>query len=179
VTTHYLADQGGGISLVLADDSTPIHIPAHSTGAARVVLHGRDKGKGIDAAFVLTEGKPGGEFSIPFAALADRTLEVATVTYSASGTPSVPNLEYADWQDLDVAGGTVEVTEIITTDVSATGDGSFDGELRAVGKVVAEDGLAVGNSAAATTLGTVIKKTEVFNAAGVSIGFVPVYDTIT
>lgn len=32
---------------------------------------------------------------------------------------------------------------------------------------------------AASTLGTVIKKLEVFTAAGVSLGFVPIYDAIT
>lgn len=39
--------------------------------------------------------------------------------------------------------------------------------------------LGVGNSASASTLGTVTKKIEVFDASGVSLGFVPVYDAIT
>jgi hypothetical protein len=47
------------------------------------------------------------------------------------------------------------------------------------GKVLTTAGLGVGNSAAATTLGTVTKKIEVFDAAGVSLGFVPVYDSIS
>ena len=40
-------------------------------------------------------------------------------------------------------------------------------------------GIGVGNSAAATTPGNVIKKIQVFNAAGTSIGYVAVYDAIT
>lgn len=40
-------------------------------------------------------------------------------------------------------------------------------------------GIGVGNSASATTLGTVTKKIEVFDAAGASLGFVPIYDAIT
>lgn len=40
-------------------------------------------------------------------------------------------------------------------------------------------GLGVGNSAAATTPGTVTRKMQVFNAAGVSLGFVAIYDAIT
>jgi hypothetical protein len=184
MTTHYIADQPGGVSLVLADDSDAPYIPPHSTPAARVVLWARDKGQGADAAFVLAEGKPGGAFSIPFAALADRTLEVATVTYSSSNTPNVPNLEYADWQDLAVDGSTVNVTEIITTtvttdDVSASADISAGGDMRATGKVVATDGLAVGNSASATTPGSVVGKTQVFDAAGVSLGYVAIFDTIS
>lgn len=39
--------------------------------------------------------------------------------------------------------------------------------------------LGVGNSASASTLGTVTKKIEVFDASGNSLGFVPVYDAIT
>ena len=39
--------------------------------------------------------------------------------------------------------------------------------------------LAVGNAAAATTPGSVVKKIEVFDAAGASLGFVPVYSSIT
>ncbi len=39
--------------------------------------------------------------------------------------------------------------------------------------------LGVGNSASASTLGTVVKKIEIFNASGTSLGFLPVYDAIT
>ena len=46
-------------------------------------------------------------------------------------------------------------------------------------KLVANAGLGVGNSAAATTPGTVVKKMEVFNASGTSLGYVPIYDAIT
>jgi hypothetical protein len=46
-------------------------------------------------------------------------------------------------------------------------------------KWVANAGLGVGNSAAATTPGTVTKKMEVFDASGASLGFVPIYDAIT
>ncbi|MFN3650087.1 MAG: hypothetical protein ACK47B_10955 [Armatimonadota bacterium] len=47
------------------------------------------------------------------------------------------------------------------------------------GKATATGGIGVGNSAAATTLGTLTKKMEVFDAAGSSLGFVPIYDAIT
>jgi hypothetical protein len=40
-------------------------------------------------------------------------------------------------------------------------------------------GIGVGNSAAATTLGTVVKKMQVFDASGTSLGYVPIYDAIT
>ncbi len=46
-------------------------------------------------------------------------------------------------------------------------------------KVLASGGIGVGNSAAATTLGTVVKKVQVFDAAGSSIGYVAVYDALT
>ena len=46
-------------------------------------------------------------------------------------------------------------------------------------KFCATGGIGVGNSAAATTPGTVTKKMEVFDASGVSLGFVAIYDAIT
>lgn len=44
---------------------------------------------------------------------------------------------------------------------------------------IAALGLGVGNSAAATTLGAVTRRIQVFDAAGAALGFVPVYDNIT
>lgn len=51
--------------------------------------------------------------------------------------------------------------------------------LKTDDKLVAAAGIGVGNSAAATTPGTVTRKIEVFDAAGASLGFIPVYDAIT
>jgi hypothetical protein len=49
----------------------------------------------------------------------------------------------------------------------------------ASGVVLDAGKLGVGNSASGTTLGSVVKKIEVFNASGASLGFVPVYNSIT
>lgn len=46
-------------------------------------------------------------------------------------------------------------------------------------KVLTTAGIGVGNSAAATTPGTVVKKIQVFDATGASIGYVAVFDAIT
>lgn len=51
--------------------------------------------------------------------------------------------------------------------------------LKTDDKLLAAAGIGVGNSAAATTLGSVAKKMEVFDASGSSLGFVPIYDAIT
>jgi hypothetical protein len=56
--------------------------------------------------------------------------------------------------------------------VDSTGLGAFVGQVRAAS-------LGVGNSAAATTLGAVVKKMQVFDASGASLGFVAIYDAIT
>lgn len=68
-----------------------------------------------------------------------------------------------------------------------SGAGTFDtslsrpaaGVLRAGQKLTAVGGLGVGNSVAATTPGTVTKKIEIFDSAGASLGFIPVYGSIT
>lgn len=54
-----------------------------------------------------------------------------------------------------------------------------DGRIFAEHKLIAVVGLGVGNSAAGSTPGTCVKKMEVFDAAGASLGFVPIYDAIT
>ncbi len=68
------------------------------------------------------------------------------------------------------------------------GAGCYAGHAKAIGdsgdqslhgKLLAGNGIGVGNSAAASSLGTVTDKIEVFDAAGASLGFLPVYDAIT
>lgn len=46
-------------------------------------------------------------------------------------------------------------------------------------KLITRGGLGVGNSAAATTPGSVTKKVEIFDETGASLGFLPVYSSIT
>jgi hypothetical protein len=46
-------------------------------------------------------------------------------------------------------------------------------------KALFSAGIGVGNSAAATTPGSIVRKIEIFDAAGTSLGFIPVYNTIT
>lgn len=46
-------------------------------------------------------------------------------------------------------------------------------------KVTAAMPSTLGDSAAATTPGSVVKSIEVFDSAGNSVGFLPVYDAIT
>jgi parallel beta-helix repeat protein len=51
--------------------------------------------------------------------------------------------------------------------------GGFTGDTRVGGSI------GVGNSVAATTPGSVVQKIEVFDSFGASLGFIPVYSTIT
>jgi hypothetical protein len=53
------------------------------------------------------------------------------------------------------------------------------GDIGGAERIVSDDKLHVGNAASATTLGTVTKKIEVFNEDGISLGFIPIYSTIT
>ncbi|GGO32280.1 right-handed parallel beta-helix repeat-containing protein [Micromonospora parathelypteridis] len=53
------------------------------------------------------------------------------------------------------------------------------GQIRTEGKLIAVGGLGVGNSVAATTPGSVVRKIEVFSSTGQSLGWVPVYNSIT
>lgn len=75
---------------------------------------------------------------------------------------------------LQFGNGTLAVDAGIAR-VGADMVGSMTGD-----KLIATAGLGVGNSATATgPVGTVVKKIEVFDGSGNSLGFIPVYDTIT
>lgn len=56
---------------------------------------------------------------------------------------------------------------------------SAPGQLSTNGKLVAAGGIGVGNSAPARSLGPLVKKIEVFSETGESLGFVPIYGSIT
>lgn len=56
---------------------------------------------------------------------------------------------------------------------------AFNNNIKAAAKVTAAAGIGVGNSAAATTPGAVVKKMQVFDTSGNSLGYVPIYDAIT
>jgi parallel beta-helix repeat protein len=56
---------------------------------------------------------------------------------------------------------------------------SGSGQFTVGGQLIATKGLGVGNSATATTPGAVVRKIEVFSSTGVSLGFIPVYKTIS
>jgi hypothetical protein len=129
MTTHYIEDQSGGVSLILADDSMPAFIPAHSTPAARVLLWRRDADKDVDTAEVVATGKPGGAFSVPFNPDADRNLLFGTQTYSASNTPNPPTLDLLDWQPFSVIrerdAPTIGLNKPATTDSAEVGITGF------------------------------------------------------
>jgi hypothetical protein len=86
--------------------------------------------------------------------------------------------------ELDVRGaaGNATIQLSNTASGSMSSDGAlidFDGtDLKITnqenGKLLVSDGLGVGNSAAATTLGSVTKKIEIFNETGTSLGFIAV-----
>jgi hypothetical protein len=56
---------------------------------------------------------------------------------------------------------------------------SAAGQFTVNGQLIVTKGLGVGNSAVATTPGAVVRKIEVFSSTGVSLGFIPVYKTIS
>lgn len=62
--------------------------------------------------------------------------------------------------------------------VAASIDSVARATSRIVGNLGVDDNLSM-LTAAATTLGSVVKKVEIFDATGSSLGFVPVYDSIT
>ncbi|HEX6686938.1 MAG TPA: right-handed parallel beta-helix repeat-containing protein [Candidatus Limnocylindrales bacterium] len=53
------------------------------------------------------------------------------------------------------------------------------GQIKTTGKIIAGGGIGVGNSAVANNLGSVVRRIEVFSSTGASLGYIPVYNSIT
>jgi hypothetical protein len=69
-------------------------------------------------------------------------------------------------------------SEYTATIEACTGDRTAFYDFRAA-KVLAKNGIGVGNAVAATTPGAIVKKMQVFDENGNAIGFVPVYSSIS
>lgn len=129
----------------------------------------------------------------------DGTAASGTFVASADGTASTgvvvinPSTTSKRALDIRLAADTVSRLRVDTSAGSGSGTLTFgDGTtadtnlyrsaantLKTDDKLITAVGLGVGNSAAATALGSVTKKIEVFDASGASLGFLPVYDAIT
>ena len=76
-------------------------------------------------------------------------------------------------------GGAADYIVAATQAVDGYGDHSLANSTVALLQGSSVKSLGVSNSLAGTTLGTVTGKVEIFDAAGVSLGFLPLYDAIT
>lgn len=84
----------------------------------------------------------------------------------STNVPQFTHLINLGWNELDPTTG----ASVSTADITVRGTSA---------KVIATGGIGIGNSAAATTPGTVTKKMQVFDESGTSLGYVPIYDAIT
>ena len=103
-------------------------------------------------------------------------IQAVTTKLIDNGTETLYRTELAEYLPANSAiwwGGDTYINRTGGQVLHINGWLALDGQVRATG------GLGVGNSAAATTLGSVTKKMEVFSETGVSLGFVPVYSSIT
>lgn len=77
------------------------------------------------------------------------------------------------------ASGVGQINNQQNTDLVLSTNNTAAATVKANGNLLVAGGIGVGNSAAATTPGSVVKKIQVFDAAGTSLGFIAVYNTIT
>jgi parallel beta-helix repeat protein len=88
--------------------------------------------------------------------------------------------EEKDVIDVTVAWNTVEAgTPYLTPADTTVIRRSGPGQATIDGKLIARGGIGVGNSLPATSPGTVVRKIEVFTSTGASMGWIPVYNTIS
>lgn len=124
--------------------------------------------------------------------------QLANVIYAgpASGSAATPTFRAFNNNDLpssisltsNVSSPTITLTGSSGANLTWNVDGSGDigalaanrpNNIYALSKIIATAGLGVGNSVAATTPGSVVASIEIFDASGASLGFIPVYDSIS
>lgn len=156
------------------DDSGGVMVTAHRNGEryAEIVsqLFDRSSGgdlrfgvRGHDDAFVFRSGAETAER--PIARIEDGSLRVSP---GQAGEARV-----------GFVGPRGESGVAFGRDVPAALYRSESGALHATTRLVAEHGLGVGGTSAARRVGRLVRKMEVFDADGASLGFVPIYDELT
>jgi hypothetical protein len=151
--------------------------PQIFTSAARFIL--------IDdaVAFVeVNENEQGIEFNHRAPAPGQTIAEVSDVPFTWNGEIIDDTGSFTDLSSSGdvsaggdvVAGGIIHATGKLKTD----DDAEITGDAKVTSKVLATGGLGVGNSASASTPGTVVRKMQVFDASGASLGYVAIYDGI-
>jgi hypothetical protein len=169
----------GGVWLRAANAANGPWSALVGTAAASVVLD-------LTGSNAFTLGSPitgDGEWEwIAGAAKVLSTTGVGELILALKCMPTQPTEYYAPIL-LHIPTGTLSHSEALelTQNLQSWPDGAPVGHLSTLRgqKLIARGGLGVGNSAAATTLGSVTKKIEVFSETGASLGFIPVYSTIT
>jgi hypothetical protein len=114
----------------------------------------------VNASLSLRNDSPGAKLSIGTSGTEQLGIDCATGTVTHAGA-------------LTLNPGTTFAVHGSNLDVDTSGN------VIAVGKVKATGGIGVGNAVAASSPGSVVKKMEVFDANGNSLGFVPIYSSIT
>lgn len=106
------------------------------------------------------------------------TANAIQVLFGGPQSDNPPQAFYAVVNDSH--GGSPQTAPASATVASGTGSALLrPNNIYAKSKVYAGSGIAVGNSASGSVLGTLSRKMEVFDASGSSLGFVPIYTTIS
>ena len=149
----------------------------------------------IDTFFRTSTSKPlphDGAYSVSFhlTPIAGTVVSLSVENITAGGGAEILNLVQSGYGSYTFNASAGDVIEFVT-DGDPSANITIDFLYLTAGAAVyeaveyntiasaAQVASSIEANAAATTLGSVTKKIEIFNAAGTSLGFVPVYDSIT
>ena len=124
--------------------------------------------------------EPGGKQSSGYSIESDcknNTLFVQDNTHKQGQDKNGQNYVMSHGQTLVIPKARIRDLQLGDERVSKSFRGSKNG-MTVGGKLIGTDGIGVGNSQKATKPGKIVRKMEVFDAAGRSLGYVAVYDNI-
>jgi parallel beta-helix repeat protein len=125
---------------------------------------------------------PDPEISVSCIAINEGTSQAVVVgNHARQARTDYPAL-YVHEQSTDVTLAWNQIQAAVPYQVPASVtviDGITRGVVKTQGKLIAQGGIGVGNSVAARQPGSVVRKIEVFSSTGASLGWIPVYSSIT
>ena len=97
---NLIAKDSGGHNVVAREGAEPHWYPPETVPAAYVHVWRKNINQPVEEATFVGEFPVGASYEFEFTPLADRNLQIATISYSAHGTPSVSRLADAVWATL-------------------------------------------------------------------------------
>ncbi|MDG4829340.1 right-handed parallel beta-helix repeat-containing protein [Solwaraspora sp. WMMD1047] len=168
ITGNTLLDNFGNINILYALDVTITGNRVHNKRASTCIALNRGTHHAVVVGNHCRQDDP------------DRAAIWVKPVETVNGTviPGATEVTVA-WNNVEAAVDWSAPPDAVVMQRTGNAEISATGTIKTTGKLLAAGGIGVGNSVSASRPGNVVRKIEVFTSTGASLGFIPVYNSIT